>query len=32
MLDWLFSDPLSTGAQAPDFPLPKQDGKAVSLL
>jgi ribosomal protein S18 acetylase RimI-like enzyme len=27
MLDWLFSDPLPAGSQAPDFTLPKQDGK-----
>jgi peroxiredoxin Q/BCP len=31
MLDWLFSDPLPTGSQAPDFSLPKQDGGTVSL-
>jgi len=31
MLDWLFSDPLPAGAQAPDFTLPAQGGKAVSL-
>jgi peroxiredoxin Q/BCP len=31
MLDWLFSDPLPAGSQAPDFTLPKQDGAAVSL-
>jgi peroxiredoxin Q/BCP len=31
MLDWLFSDPLPTGSQAPDFTLPKQDGGTVSL-
>jgi len=31
MLDWLFSDPLPTGSQAPDFTLPKQDGGSVSL-
>jgi peroxiredoxin Q/BCP len=31
MFDWLFSDPLPTGSQAPDFTLPKQDGGAVNL-
>jgi peroxiredoxin Q/BCP len=31
MLDWLFSDPLPAGSAAPDFTLPKQDGKTVSL-
>lgn len=31
MFAWLFSDPLPTGTQAPDFTLPKQDGKPVSL-
>jgi peroxiredoxin Q/BCP len=31
MLDWLFSDPLPVGAQAPDFSLPDQDGNQVSL-
>ena len=31
MLDWLFSDPLPAGSQAPDFSLPKQDGGTVSL-
>ncbi len=31
MLDWLFSDPLTTGSRAPDFALPAQDGKNVSL-
>ncbi|HTT64060.1 MAG TPA: peroxiredoxin [Bryobacteraceae bacterium] len=31
MLDWLFSDPLPAGSQAPDFTLPKQDGGTVSL-
>lgn len=31
MLDWLFSDPLAAGTAAPDFTLPQQDGKAVSL-
>jgi thioredoxin-dependent peroxiredoxin len=31
LLDWLFSDPLPVGALAPDFSLPDQDGKSVSL-
>ena len=31
MLDWLFSDPLPEGTLAPDFSLPDQDGKMVSL-
>ncbi len=31
MLDWLFSDPLPAGSQAPDFTLSKPDGKTVSL-
>ena len=31
MLDWLFSDPLPVGTLAPDFSLPDQDGKMVSL-
>ena len=31
MLDWLFSDPLPVGTPAPDFSLPDQDGKTVSL-
>lgn len=31
MLDWLFSDPLPAGTLAPDFTLPKQDGKTVAL-
>ena len=31
MLDWLFSDPLLPGTPAPDFSLPDQDGKVVSL-
>ncbi len=31
MLDWLFSDPLTVGTPAPDFSLPDQDGKTVSL-
>ena len=32
MLDWLFADPLLPGTPAPDFSLPDQDGKIVSLL
>ena len=31
MLNWLFSDPLAAGSQAPDFSLPGQDGKTVRL-
>ena len=31
MLDWLFSDPLAVGTKAPDFTLPDQDGRTVSL-
>lgn len=31
MFSWLFSDPLPTGTPAPDFTLPKQDGKPISL-
>jgi peroxiredoxin Q/BCP len=31
MLDWLFSDPLAAGAPAPDFTLPEQGGKNVTL-
>ncbi len=31
MLDWLFSDPLPVGTLAPDFSLPDQNGKMVSL-
>jgi thioredoxin-dependent peroxiredoxin len=31
MLDWLFSDPPPSGAPAPDFTLPQQDGGTVSL-
>jgi peroxiredoxin Q/BCP len=31
LLGWLFSDPLSVGALAPDFSLSDQDGKIVSL-
>ncbi len=31
MLGWLFSDPLPVGSPAPDFTLPDQDGKPVSL-
>ena len=31
MLQWLFPDPLSIGSSAPDFSLPDQDGKTISL-
>jgi thioredoxin-dependent peroxiredoxin len=31
MLKWLFPDPLPAGSPAPDFSLPDQDGKTVSL-
>ena len=31
MLDWLFSDPLEAGAPAPDFTLPAQSAKPVTL-
>lgn len=31
MLDWLFSKPLSIGDPAPDFSLPDEGGKTVSL-
>jgi len=31
MFAWLFSDPLPVGQTAPDFQLPDQDGKMVSL-
>lgn len=31
MLNWLFTKPLPVGAPAPDFSLPDQDGKIVSL-
>jgi thioredoxin-dependent peroxiredoxin len=31
MLDWLFADPLLPGTPAPEFTLPDQDGKMVSL-
>lgn len=31
MFGWLFSDPLPIGTRAPDFSLPRQDGKSVSL-
>ncbi|MGH9666868.1 MAG: redoxin domain-containing protein, partial [Bryobacteraceae bacterium] len=31
MFSWIFSKPLSPGCEAPDFTLPDQDGKAVTL-
>lgn len=31
MLGWLFSDPLAVGTKAPEFSLPDQDGKTVTL-
>jgi thioredoxin-dependent peroxiredoxin len=31
MFSWLFSEPLKVGDEAPDFTLPDQDGKTVSL-
>jgi peroxiredoxin Q/BCP len=31
MFSWLFSNPLAVGETAPDFSLPDQDGKTVSL-
>ena len=31
MLSWLFSEPLAVGSSAPDFSLPDQDGKPVTL-
>ncbi len=31
MLEWVFSEPLPTGSQAPDFSLPDQEGKLISL-
>jgi len=31
MFSWLFSDPLPPGSGAPDFTLPDQDGKLVTL-
>jgi peroxiredoxin Q/BCP len=31
MLEWLFADPLLPGTAAPDFSLPDQEGKMVSL-
>lgn len=31
MLDWLFSTPLAPGEPAPEFTLPDQDGRTVTL-
>ena len=31
MLDWIFSSPLAVGTPAPDFSVPDQDGKTVTL-
>jgi peroxiredoxin Q/BCP len=31
MFSWLFSDPLAVGSQAPDFTVPDDGGKKVSL-
>src|ERR1700722_8654971 len=31
MMNWLFSDPLAVGTQAPDFTLPDDKGNPVSL-
>jgi peroxiredoxin Q/BCP len=31
MFAWLFSDPLPIGAKAPDFSLPDEAGRMVSL-
>ena len=31
MFDWLFSDPLAIGSQAPEFSLPDDNGATVSL-
>ena len=31
MFGWLFSDPLAVGATAPDFTLPDDSGRSVSL-
>ena len=31
MISWLFSDPLSPGTPAPDFSLPDDTGRTVSL-
>jgi peroxiredoxin Q/BCP len=31
MFSWLFSDPLNVGAPAPEFSLPDESGKTVSL-
>jgi peroxiredoxin Q/BCP len=31
MFAWLFSDPLPVGAKAPDFSLPDESGRKVTL-
>ena len=31
MLSWLFSDPLPAGTRAPDFSLPDDEGRTVTL-
>jgi len=31
MFAWLFSDPLPVGAKAPDFSLPDEKGRVVTL-
>jgi peroxiredoxin Q/BCP len=31
MFDWLFSDPLPVGVEAPDFSLPDETGRMATL-